>query len=69
MPIDIDAVIREGNAVINAVQDIVNLAKTTQQKVGGISDLTSAQITELKAAAVVEKAEYEAARDLFQAAF
>ena len=69
MAIDIDAIIEEGNATINVIAEIVALAQSTQGKVGGVSDLTSTQIQEIKEAAVVAKGKYETSRDLFEAAF
>ncbi len=69
MAVDIDAVIENGQTVINEVKAIVRLAKDTKKKVGGVSDLTVGQIQDLKDEAVVHKAAYVAARTAFEGAF
>ena len=69
MAIDIDAILEEGRNIINEVSAITKLAQETRRKVGGISDLTAAQIQDLKDEAIVRKAAYLTARTAFEAAF
>ena len=68
MAIDIDAVIEEGRNIISEVSAITALARETQRKVGGVSDLTSEQIQDLKDEAIVHRAAYLSARTAFEAA-